>query len=257
MSRAPVLLSTGIIGSQNPGSQRRPCPCLPGCQLQLACRLAPRGLQSLPQKQPTARSPGKQLLAASETQCSQLKPPCRGVAGSSLCFPSLGLTWWKILGPRISKVLNAQIASAALFPWRCTSKQICLFCEFFQQHWSGLLAARCLCFKLPVTDFLPEVRAGVGQPAVWRLYWSKFYPWNSAYCVGSSFMRHTEWSSALGVVVVFYTHSILVFLLKVVGWRVKKILFWSITNAKKSAHILHVWPGGFHKVGAHSAPRSR
>ena len=34
-----------------------------------------------------------------------------------------------------------------------------------------------------------------------------------------------EWSSALGVVVVFYTHSILVFLLKVVGWRVKNILF--------------------------------
>ena len=171
MSRAAVLLSTGITGSQNPESQRRPCPCLPGCQLQLACRLAPTGLQSLPQKQPKAQNPGRQLLAAIETQRSQLKPPCRGgIMGSSLCFPSLGLNWWKILGPVISKLLNAQIASAALLPWRCTSKQIRLFCEFFQQRWSGLMAARCLCFKLPVTDFLPEVRAGVGQPAVWRQY---------------------------------------------------------------------------------------
>ena len=256
MSRAPVLLSTGIMGSQNPESQQRPCPCLPGCQLQLACRLAPRGLQSLPQKQPTARNPGKQLLAASETRCSQLKPPCRGVAGSSLCFPSLGLTWWKILGPRISKVLNAQIASAALLPWRCTSKQICLFCEFFQQHWSGLLAARCLCFKLPVTDFLPEVRAGVGQPAETIL--EQILPLEQcSLCRQLLYETHIEWSSALGVVVIFYTHSILVFLLKVVGWRVKKILFWSITNAKKSADILHVWPGDFHKVGAHLAPRSR
>ena len=135
------------------------------------CRLAPTGLQSLSQKQPKARNPARQLLAASETQHSQLKPPCRGgVVGSSLCFSSLGINWWKILGPVINKPLNAQIASAALLPWRCMSKQIRLFCEFFQQRWSGLMAARCLCFKLPVTDFLPEVRAGVGQPAVWRLY---------------------------------------------------------------------------------------
>lgn len=63
-----------------------------GCQLQLACRLAPTGLQSLPQKQPKAQNPGRQLLAAIETQHSQLKPPCRGrIMGSSLCFPSLGL----------------------------------------------------------------------------------------------------------------------------------------------------------------------
>ncbi|KAB0360387.1 hypothetical protein FD754_004543 [Muntiacus muntjak] len=43
-----------------------------------------------------------------------------------------------------------------------------------------------------VSDSLQPHESQHTRPPLWRLYWSKFYPWNSAHCVGSSFMRHTQ-----------------------------------------------------------------
>ena len=209
--QSPCLPQHWAYEKPEPRIPGKACQCLPGCQLQL---ILPAGWV------PPAYSPSLSNSQRHRIQGGSCRQPAgpsthnrspyageeqRDISLFSLVWPKL----IKILWARISKVLNTQIASAALLPLRkpCTfimSKQICLFCEFFQQHWSGLMAARCLCFKIPVTELLPEVRAGVGgSHGVGTKSGQVSALGQHSLCKRLLYETSIAWSSALGVVVGF------------------------------------------------------
>lgn len=82
----------------------------------------------------------------------------------------------------ISRVLNTQIASADHPPWECNVvlSWVSSYVYFVSLTNSVEVTSwlpKCLCFKVPVTEFLPEVEAGVRTVEIQSLYYDKFQPW--------------------------------------------------------------------------------